>query len=123
MTVQAVAEPATVKVGQPMVFRLTLVDPDGVSHNANRFFFGESGIGGSRSDECKKFGPWDPPAPDPSRATEVLEVGKTYFQAGTYTATFEFFPDPFDCVDSVTGRGDRPYASYGKGSVTVVVTP
>ena len=41
--------------------------------------------------------------------------------AGSCTATFTFEAGPFECVDSVTGRGDRPYARSAVGSVTVVV--
>ena len=71
--------------------------------------------------ECKKFGPWDPPARDPAHATQALDVTHTYAQPGTYTATFSFDAGPFECVDSGTGRGDRPYASGAVTTLTVVV--
>lgn len=121
MTVEVTVEPATPVAGQPMVFRITLTDPDGVSYDATNFNFGNSGIGGSTPEACTKFGPWDPPARDPATATQTVNVSHTYFEAGTYTATFFFDAGPFDCVDSVTGRGDRPYASSATGTVTVVV--
>lgn len=122
MTVQAVVGPTSPVAGQEVVFQVTLADPDGVTPGSSLFHFGDSGTGGSSFAECKKYGPWDPPARDPSRATEIQEVRHTYAKAGTYTATFSFEAGPFGCVDSVTGRGDRPYASGGIGTVTVVVT-
>lgn len=123
MTVQVTIEPAAPVAGQPMVFHLTLTDPDGVSYDGTNFNFGNSGIGGSTPEPCAKFGPWDPPARDPASATQTLNVTHTYFEAGTYTATFAFDAGPFDCVDSVTGRGDRPYASSATGTLTVTVSP
>ena len=122
MTVQAVAGPTSPVAGQEVVFQVTLADPDGVTPGSSLFHFGDSGTGASSFAECKKYGPWDPPARDPARATEIQEVRHTYAEAGTYTATFSFEAGPFGCVDSVTGRGDRPYASGGIGTVTVVVT-
>lgn len=123
MAVQVATEPASPVAGQPMVFHLTLTDPDGVSYDGTNFNFGNSGIGGSTPEACAKFGPWDPPARDPASATQTVNVTHTYFAAGTYTATFFFDAGPFDCVDSVTGRGDRPYASSATGTVTVQVGP
>jgi hypothetical protein len=81
----------------------------------------ESGIGDSSFGDCKKFGAWDPPARDPAHTTEAIDVGHTYAQPGTYTATFSFEAGPFECVDSVTDRGDRPYASSATATLTVVV--
>jgi hypothetical protein len=123
MTVDVTVEPAAPIAGQPMVFHITLTDPDGVSYDGTTFNFGNSGIGGSTPEACAKFGPWDPPARDPAAALKTLNVGHTYFEAGSYTATFLFDAGPFDCADSVTGRGDRPYASSATGTVTVVVSP
>jgi hypothetical protein len=123
MMVEVTIQPAAPVAGQPMVFHITLTDPDGVSYNGTTFNFGNSGIGGSTPAPCAKFGPWDPPAPDPVSATKTTDVTHTYFDAGTYTATFTFDADPFDCVDSVTGRGDRPYATSASGTVSVVVAP
>jgi hypothetical protein len=123
MTVEVTIEPAAPVAGQPMVFHITLTDPDGVSYDGTTFNFGNSGIGESSPGACTKFGPWAPPAPDPAAATKSTDVGHTYLEAGTYTATFFFDAGPFDCVDSVTGRGDRPYASSATGTVTVVVAP
>ena len=123
MTVEVTAEPASPVAGQPLVFHLTLRDPDGVSYDGTNFNFGNSGIGGSTPEPCAKFGPWDPPARDPASATKTMDVGHTYFEAGTYTATFFFDAGPFDCIDSVTGRGDRPYASSATGTVSVQVAP
>lgn len=123
MTVAVTAEPASPVAGAPMVFHLTLTDPDGVSYDGTTFNFGNSGIGGSSPEPCTKYGPWDPPARDPASATQTMDVVHTYYEAGTYTATFFFDAGPFDCVDSVTGRGDRPYASSATGTVTVVVAP
>lgn len=122
MTVEVTVEPATPVAGQPMVFHLTLTDPDGVSYNGTTFNYGNGGVAGSTPHPCAKYGPWDPPAPDPSSATRAVDIGHTYFEAGTYTATFLFDAGPFDCTDSVTGRGDRPYASSATGTVTVTVT-
>jgi hypothetical protein len=121
MTVEVNIEPAAPVAGRPMVFHITLTDPDGVSYDGTTFNFGNSGIGGSTPEPCAKFGPWDPPAPDPASATKTTDVTHTYFEAGSYTATFVFDAGPFDCVDSVTGRGDRPYASSATGTVIVVV--
>lgn len=123
MAVQVSTEPASPVAGQPMVFHITLTDPDGVSYDGTNFNFGNSGIGGSTPEACAKFGPWDPPAPDPASATQTVNVTHTYYEAGSYTATFAFDAGPFDCVDSVTGRGDRPYASSATATVTVVVSP
>jgi hypothetical protein len=123
MTVEVSIEPAAPVAGQPMAFHITLTDPDGVSYDGTTFNFGNSGIGGSTPGTCAKFGPWDPPAPDPASATKTLDVGHTYLEPGSYKATFLFDAGPFDCVDSVTGRGDRPYASSATGTVTVDVGP
>jgi hypothetical protein len=123
MTVVVTVEPASPIAGQPMVFHIALADPDGVSYDGTTFNFGNSGIGGSTPESCAKFGPWDPPAYDPAAATKALDATHTYFEAGSYTATFSFDAGPFDCVDSITGRGDRPYASSATGTVTVVVGP
>ena len=122
MTVQAVVEPASPVAGQELVFRLTLVDPDGGTPGSSIFDFGDSAIGESSFAMCDKYGPWDPPAGDAPTATEVQEVRHTYASAGTYTATFSFEAGPFECVDAVTGRGDTPYASPGSATVVVVVT-
>ena len=121
MTVRVVAERASVGVGGEIVFTVTLDDPDGVSYGSSLFSYGDSGGGGSSVEKCKKFGAWDPPARDAAHATEVLQVRHTYASPGTYTARFAFDAGPFDCADSVTGRGDRPYASSATGTVTVVV--
>jgi hypothetical protein len=121
MTVEVTVEPASPVAGRPMVFHITLTDPDGVSYDGTTFNFGNSGIGGSTPETCAKFGPWDPPAPDPALVTKTTDVTHTYFEAGSYTASFFFDAGPFDCVDSVTGRGDRPYASSATGTVTVQV--
>ncbi len=123
MTVQVVVEPVSAKAGQPMVFHVSLVDADGVSYGSSLYGFGDSGIGDSSQNECKKFGPWAPPLRDPAHATVTEDIRHTYFEAGTYTASFAFDAGPFDCVDSVTGWGDRPYASSATGTVTVVVVP
>ncbi|MGI8807625.1 MAG: hypothetical protein ACR2KK_07255 [Acidimicrobiales bacterium] len=119
MTVQVVAQP---QAGYDMVFTVTLTDPDGVSHGSSLFNFGDAGLGETTTDPCARFGTWDPPAREPASATEVVTIRHTYFSPGTYTARFAFDAGPFDCVDSVTGRGDRPYASSASGTVTVVVT-
>ena len=123
MTVEVTVEPPAPVAGQPMVFHITLTDPDGVSYDGTTFNFGNSGIGGSTPEPCAKFGPWDPPARDPASAVKTVAVTHTYDDAGSYTATFLFDAGPFDCVDSVTGRGDRPYASSATGTVTVAVGP
>ena len=122
MTVQVVAGPATVPAGQEVVFTVTLADPDGVSYGSSLFGYGDSGIGDTSMDECKKFGVWDPPARDAAGATKILTIRHTYASPGTYTARFAFEAGPFHCADSVTGRGDRPYASSATGTVTLVVT-
>ncbi|MGI8984546.1 MAG: hypothetical protein ACR2HM_08460, partial [Acidimicrobiales bacterium] len=123
MTVAVTIEPASPVAGQPVVFHVTLTDPDGVSFGSSIFNYGTGGLGETSSDPCARFGAWAPPARDPSSATRVLDVGYTYFGAGSHTATFAFDAGPFDCTDIVTGRGDRPYASSATGSVTVVVAP
>jgi hypothetical protein len=124
MTVQVVAEPASPRAGQPVAFRITLSDPDGVSHASSVFNFGDAGIGESSPQaRCQKYGAWEPPAVNSARATELQDVRHTYAQPGTYTAAFSFEAGPYECVDSATGRGDRPYASSGSGTVTVVVRP
>ena len=123
MAVGVTVEPASPVAGQRTVFHITLTDPDGVSYDGTTFNFGNGGIGGSTPDPCAKYGPWDPPAPNPASATETMDLGHTYFEAGTYTATFFFDAGPFDCVDAVSGRGDRPYASSATGTVTVQVSP
>ena len=123
MTVEVTVEPASPVAGQPVVFRITLTDPDGVSYNGTNFNFGNSGIGESTPEPCAKFGPWGPPARDPASATETMDVTHTSFEPGSYTATFLFDAGPFACVDSATGRGDRPYASSATGTVTVQVSP
>ena len=122
MTVDVTVEPAAPVAGQPVVFHINLTDPDGVSYNGTNFNFGNSGIGGSTPETCAKFGPWDPPARNPASATEKMDVTHTYFEAGSYTATFFFDAGPFACVDRATGRGDRPYASSATGTVAVQVS-
>ena len=121
MTAEVRVEPAAPVAGQQMRFVITLRDPDGVSYGSSLFGFGDSGIGDTSQDPCRRFGTWDPPPRDPAASTKVVEVPHTYSQPGTYQASFSFEPGPFDCVDSVTGRGDRPYASPAAQTVTVVV--
>ena len=123
MTVEATVAPASPVAGQPVVFHITLTDPDGVSYNGTNFDFGNSGLGETTPEPCARFGPWDPPARDPASAVETMDLTHTYFEAGSYKATFLFDAGPFACVDSVTGRGDRPYASTATGTVTVQVSP
>ena len=50
-----------------------------------------------------------------------MTLRHTYAQPGTYRVVFIFGAEPFDCVDSVPGRGDRPYASSASGTVTIEV--
>ena len=121
MFVHIVVGPPSPVAGQAVEFTVTLTDPDGVSRAGSTYNWGDSGIGESSVDPCEKYGPWDPPARDPARATEVLTLRHTYAQPGTYKVVFFFTGDPFDCVDSVTGRGDRPYASSASGTVTIEV--
>ena len=121
MTVEVVAERAPVGVDGEIVFTLTLNDPDRVSYGSSLFDYGDSGSGDSSVEMWKKFGAWDPPRREAAHATEVLRIRHTYASSGTYTASFAFDAGPFDCVDSVTGRGDRPYASSATGTVTVVL--
>jgi len=121
MTVQVAPEPATAAVGQEIVFHVTLNDPDGVSYGASMITFGDSAIDGFSAPPCGKFGPWDPPARNPAAAVETQDVRHTYAAPGTYAVTFSFSPGPFSCVDSVTGGGDRPYASAGTATVNLVV--
>lgn len=121
MTVEVAVEFGAPAAGQEVVFRLTLTDPDGVSYNGTVFGFGDGGLAGSSYPPCEKFGPWDPPPRDAAAATEVLVVRHTYLQPGTYPVSFAFDAGPFSCVDSTTGRGDRPYASSATGTATVVV--
>jgi hypothetical protein len=123
MTVFVEATPGTPRAGQEVVFRITLHDPDGVSYRTSAVIHGDTGISGTSVEPCAKYGVWHPPAPDPARATEVLEVRHTYAEAGTHMVTFSFEAGPFDCVDAVTGRGDRPYASSASVTLTLVVTP
>lgn len=122
MSVQVAVEPPKPVAGQEVVFRLTLVDADGVSYGSSTFSFGDSGLSGSPFAPCDRFGSWEPPGRNVTAASEVQEVRHRYAAPGTYTATFSFEAGPFACVDSVTGRGDRPYASSGTGTITVVVT-
>lgn len=121
MTVRVAVKPAAPRPGEQVVFQVTLTDPDGASYGATLFGFGDSGLGEISNDVCTRFGPWDPPLPDPAHSSETLDIPHTYFGAGTYVASFGFDAGPFSCVDSVTGRGDRPYASSATGTVTVVV--
>ncbi len=121
MTALVTVEPARPQAGQPVLFHITLNDPDGVSYGSSLYGFGDSAIGDSAVQPCRKFGPWDPPLPDPSSATKVVTVDHAYPRAGTYTATFTFDAGPFACVDGGSGRGDRPYASSATATVTVVV--
>ena len=121
MFVHIVVGPPSPVAGQEVEFTVTLTDPDGVSRAGSTYNWGDSGIGESSVDPCEKYGPWDPPARDPARATEVLTLRHTYAQPGTYKVVFFFTGDPFDCVDSVTGCGDRPYASSASGTVTIEV--
>jgi hypothetical protein len=121
MFVHIVVGPPSPVAGQEVEFTVTLTDPDGVSRAGSTYNWGDSGVGESSVHPCEKYGPWDPPARDPARATEVLTLRHTYAQPGTYKVVFFFTGDPFDCVDSVTGRGDRPYASSASGTVTIEV--
>lgn len=121
MSVHIVMDPPAPVAGQEVVFTITLTDPDGVSINGSTYVFGDTGIGESSVDPCTKFGPWDPPARDPAHATQVVTLRHTYAEARAYKATFFFTGFPFDCEDSVTGRGDRPYASSASGTVSFEV--
>jgi hypothetical protein len=121
MTIQVAPDPTAALAGQEVVFHLTLTDPDGVSYGSSLFTFGDSGIGESRSPTCGKFGPLDPPARNVSASVQTSDVRHTYATAGAYSVTFSFDPGPYSCVDSVTGRGDRPYASPATATVRLVV--
>ena len=121
MSVHIVMDPPAPAAGQEVVFTITLTDPDGVSINGSTYIFGDTGLGESSVDPCTKFGPWDPPARDPAHATEIVTLRHTYAEARAYKATFYFTGFPFDCEDSVTGRGDRPYASSASGTVSFEV--
>ncbi len=121
LTVEVGFEPATPVAGREVVFHLVLRDADGVSHGSSLFDFGDAAIGDSASLPCEKFGPWDLAARNTTPGTETMDVRHTYIEAGTYTASFSFDAGPFACVDGVTGRGDRPYATSGQGTVVVVV--
>ena len=123
MTVEVVAEPASPRVGQQVVYRITLRDPDGVSYRTSSVSDRNAGISGTFLEACNKYGPWDPPARDASQAVQTQAVPRIYSAPGTHTTTFAFEAGPFDCADSATGRGDRSYASSASGTVTVVVTP
>lgn len=121
MTVDVAVVPASPRAGEEMTFRVILTDPDGVSYGTSTFSFGDAGLAGSPLPPCDKFGPWDPPARGATATSVAEDVRHTYARAGTYTATFSFDAGPFACVDGLTGRGDRPYASSATASVTVVV--
>lgn len=123
MTVDVTVDPALPRVGQQVTFHVVLHDPDGVSFGGTIFTYGGAAIGSQREIRCEKYGRWDPPSPDPSRATESQDVIHTYAEPGTYTARFTFEAGPVGCVDGRTGRGELPYASTGSGSVTVTVLP
>lgn len=122
MVVEVAVATASPKAGQPVTFHVTLRDPDGVSTNGTTFDYGDGGLGGGSQRACDKYGPWDPPARDPSYATKTQDLTHTFAKAGTYNVKLSFEGGPFDCTDAATGRGDRPYASDGVGRVTVVVS-
>ncbi|MGH9151616.1 MAG: PKD domain-containing protein, partial [Acidimicrobiales bacterium] len=124
MTLEVSTGPAPAVAGAEVAFRVELSDPDGVAYNAWSVEFGDGGVlGASGMRTCERYGPWDPPAPDPAAALHVREFTHVFEVPGTYTARFSFDAGPFDCTDAVTGRGDRPYASTAAGEQTVVVAP
>ena len=124
MTVEVSTIPAEPRAGQPVVFRVVMSDPDGVDYNYWLLEFGDGQqLGASATATCDKFGPWDPPAPDPARAVTQRDFAHAYAAPGTYTFRYTLSAGPFTCNDAVTGVGDRPYASSAGGEVTVVVAP
>lgn len=124
MTLSVSTVPATPKAGEEVVFRVVLNDPDGVDYNASSVDYGDQrGLAASQVRRCERYGPWDPPAPDPDSAVEVVEFRHVFEAPGSFTTRFSFDPGPFDCTDAGTGGGDRPYASPAGGHLIVVVAP
>ncbi len=121
MFVHIVVGPLSPVAGQEVEFTVTLTDPDGVSRAGSTNNWGDSGVGGIVGESVREVRALGPPARDPARATEVLTLRHTYAKPGTYKVVVFFTGDPSDCVDSVTGRGDRPYASSASGTVTIEV--
>ena len=125
MTVEVIPSVSTVRVGEPMSFHIIRRDADGVSAAVPSTEFGDIGaIVDPTVIPCDRFGPWDPPPKNVTPVVVTDDVSHTYILSGVLTATFGFYPETVtDCKDSLTGRGENPYASSGEGSAQVTVLP
>jgi hypothetical protein len=113
LTVSVSFTPQTPKMGDTVVFRAVVDDPDApISDCVPGQQYGD-GSGGSTCAlaACPpQFGPWTPVARPGHRESTFEHV---YTKAGTFVATFAFSSST--CGDAM------PYSSYGTGQATVVV--
>jgi hypothetical protein len=122
LTVQVVVKTMNPKVGQPVTFEVTVIDPDHlVSDYCSQVRYGDGGNadGGCSPSppECPPhFGPWTPP--ERQNGTYTHQYTRTYTGAGTFRATFTF-----RSRSAQTCLGMDPYASENSHSVDVTVAP
>lgn len=117
------------KVGEPAVFKVTVVDPDHpVSDYCSEVRFGDGVLGDAAhadaaadggcspppTADCPHFGPWTPPPRQPG--VYQREYTHTYTTAATYTVTFTFRSVSKDRCLAVD-----PYASESTRTVDVTV--
>lgn len=117
LTVKVTVTPATPKVGDTVVFRVVVDDPDGSmlldrDGIANNYGDAPPGPVPTAHRDClERWGPWTPGAPQPVHAD--LTFRHVYTGPGTYVASF-----PFKAL------GDCTFGpSEATGSVAVTVSP
>lgn len=117
MTVAATASPTSPSPGEEVVFTVTVSDDGPISPNdcINTQQYGDGSPFSICTAACppqpQRFGPWDPPPPEPRTVTEQFR--RDYEAPGVYTAEFTYNAGA-DCTFS-------PYRSTASGTVTITV--
>ena len=116
LTVQITTGSATAKVGEAVMFRVVVDDPDRhIDRNCRDEFFGDEGQGCEYQcgQAAQPYGPWSPPRKDPDHYE--TDITHTYKSPGAYTVKITFRSGTCD-------PQTNPYRSQGTGTINVTVT-